>query len=422
MPKDGIPAPPPRSPLRVRTSGPVASRRAATPAAPEDARHRILLIGFGHVGRALARRLHDLGHSVGVTPWRVVGIVDSRGAIWDERGVDLAAALETKEATGRLGGGSWRCWGALEAIRQVRPDVVVEVSVTNSERGEPGASHVLAALAAGADVVASNKGPFALRYDEVRVAAERTGREVRFGTTVGGIVPILETLVERLPGAEVEEVRAVLNGTTQFILSEIAEGRGFDEAVVEAQERGFTEPDPSWDLEGHDAALKAAIVHNCLFSPAISAAEVGREGLRPEVVPAVRRARQRGRALVLRGHVRPGSARVALEEVARDSPWAASGATNTFEVRTRRAGTLLLQGRGAGAEETAAGILADLAGLRGSHTPALSPARAAPEWLQGAAWPPVPSEPRAATEERPKGPAAPDVPAPPVSAAEVRAW
>ncbi|MDE1821795.1 MAG: hypothetical protein KGJ23_14925 [Euryarchaeota archaeon] len=350
---------------------------------------RVLLLGFGHVGRAVAERLLEEGHGDPDFPWRVVGIVDSRGALIDEAGVDLRAALSSKTTAGRLEGPTWRDWDALQALDELRPEVVVEVSVADPVRGEPGTTHVLAALDAGADVVASNKGPFALRHREVLAAVARTGRRVRYGTTVGGIVPILETLVERLPTAEVTQVRAVLNGTTQFVLDRIAQGASFDDAVGEARRTGLAEPDPSWDLDGHDAALKAAILHNALFTPPITAAEVPRDPLGPDLIPRLQKLRSEGKGVAFVTTVRAGSAEVRCEEVRAGSPWSEGGPANVFEISTRRVGTLLLQGRGAGPQATATGVLADLTSLEalsGHDGPRLRGSA----WIERSQWPPRP--------------------------------
>lgn len=349
MAKDGVPLPP--GPLQPPTP----------PSGP--APRRVVLVGFGHVGRAFASRLAEVTGSERVQRWKVVAIVDSRGAWVDESGVDLRAAVSRKSARGALSGPEIRRWDARTTIEALRPDVVVEVSVSDPEQGEPGAGHILAALEQGADVVSSNKGPFVLRWEEIVALAERQKRSVRFGTTVGAIVPILETLAERLPAAEVTQVRAVLNGTTQFVLSEIARGQGFDQAVSEAQARGYAEPDPSRDLGGIDAAFKATLVHNVLYSPPIEAASVAREPLRPRDVGWIRQVAREGAAVAAVATITRGRAEVRLERVPQKSLWALPGPSNVFEIETRYAGTLVLQGRGAGPAETAVGLLGDLSGL-----------------------------------------------------------
>lgn len=372
-------------------------------ASAPDAR-RVLLVGFGHVGRALALSLARAGHGRPGFPWRVVAVVDSRGAVHQESGLDLAALVAAKEKSGQLQGTSYRATSALSVIAEVRPEVVVEVSVADPTTGEPGTTHILRALSQGADVVTSNKGPFALRYREVQAAVSRSGRRIRYGTTVGGIVPILETLVERLPAAGVEEVQAVLNGTTQFVLARLSEGDSLEAATDLAREQGLTEPDPSWDLGGHDAALKAAILHNALFAPPISAADVPREGIDAGVEAVARQARTQGRCVVLKATVRRGHAEVHLSEVPIASPFAAPGPINVFEVTTRHAGRLLLQGPGAGAEVTAAGLAADLASLEtsaaspGARWEPVVPVVRSDPWIGRASWPPTPPvEPSIAT-------------------------
>lgn len=385
MVKDGVP-PPPRV-RAVDTSGADGAR--ATP-------RRVVMVGFGRVGQAFALRLHEAGHGRSGFPWRVIGVVDSRDGVSSERGLELRTLVQRKRRTGRISGPGRREIGAVDLLGQLRPDVVIEVSVSDPITGEPGTRHVLTALAVGAQVVASNKGPFGLHYPQVQAAVHAAGRQVRYGTTVGGIVPILETLVERLPPGEVVELTAVLNGTTQFILGRMAEGADLASAIRDAQAQGLSEPDPSVDLRGEDAALKAAILHNALWSPPLSASDVPREAISEDLAPVVRQAKTVGRRIVLLAKVQPGSACVGLTEVAEDSFWASSGPINSFEIVTRHAGRLRLQGAGAGTEATVAGLLADLAAVEGRTVPAQGTWREQlrPDpchyLLAGTVWPPAP--------------------------------
>ena len=336
-------------------------------------RPRIFLLGFGGVGRTLARRLLETGPTRAPV-WNIVAVADSRGVLYDEGGVDLAEALRVKETTASLGPAGARAWDAREALARVMPDIVVEATLSDPLRGEPGTGQVLQALRGGADVVTCNKGPLAVRYAEVEQALRASGRRLRYGTTVGGIVPILETLVEHLPAAEITGVDAVLNTSTQFVLHRLGCGLSFPQAWEEARRLGYTEPDPRRDQEGWDAAMKAAILHNLLFGRPIAPVDVRREPLTPDSEARALRAIQNGGRLVSLTRVRSGQASVELTEVDADSHWVLPGGVNRFCIETRRAGTLSLEGRGAGPEETASGLLADLLTLlRGSGPSSASP-------------------------------------------------
>ncbi len=243
--------------------------------------------------------------------------------------------------------------------------MVVDVSVSDAVRGEPSTSNLLTALRAGRDAVTSNKGGIALHGHRVARAAAAARCRLRFGTTVGGLVPILEVLVQHLPPGEVLRVRGVMNATSQFVLTQLAEGRTFPEALREGKRLGFTEPDPRRDLDGTDAAFKAAIVHNCLFVPPLHPKEIPREPVTPSLERRAQRARQRGHTLVALAEVRPGAGAIRIQEVPIESAWASPGATSIFEVETRGLGTLRLQGPGAGPEATAAGLYSELLELAG---------------------------------------------------------
>jgi len=312
-----------------------------------------------------------------------VAILDSHSCVADPNGLDLRRVLRAKESSGRLGGAPVYPWDLTEALRQVPCDVVVEMSVSSLEDGEPGTSHLLSALGAGVDAVTSNKGPFALHYRKLAHAARSNACQLRFGTTVGGPIPILELVVDHLAPGEAMRVRGIANSTTQFILDRVGHGASFDATLREAQRLGIAEANPRRDLEGWDAAWKAAIIHNCLFAPPLDPARIPRDIVRPSVVFRARRAVDAGKALAVLADIRPGRASVRLVEVPGDSPWAVRGSSHIFEVETRGSGRILLQGWGAGPAETASGIYADLIALHADRSRGTRSA----ETIR---WPPLP--------------------------------
>jgi homoserine dehydrogenase len=150
---------------------------------------RISIIGFGAVGQGIARSIlakKGYLHKQGID-LRVIGISDSKGSEINPRGIDIENALNRKKQKGTVAKGEE---SALDVIRNVEHDIVVEVTPTNIDSGEPGLSNMYAAFETGRHVVTSNKGPLALRFTELKETAEDNGLFFRYEATVGGAVPI----------------------------------------------------------------------------------------------------------------------------------------------------------------------------------------------------------------------------------------
>ena len=172
---------------------------------------------------------------------------------------------------------------ALEALRLPCADgrvVVIETTVLDAERGEPATSHVRNALAAGAHVVTANKGPAAFAYHELAALADRAGRAWRFESAVMDGVPVFSLVADAMPAIRVSAFRGVVNTTCGYILAAIERGVPFADALAEMQRPGIAEADPSLDVDGWDAAAKAAALANVLLDARITPHDVDRAGIR----------------------------------------------------------------------------------------------------------------------------------------------
>jgi homoserine dehydrogenase len=313
---------------------------------------RLAVLGAGAVGRAVAEAAPDRGHAV-------VGLADSTGAAVDPGGVDVAAVLDRKDRTGSVGGRSHA------DLLSADYDALVEATPTTLGDATPAFDHVLTALERDRHAVLANKGPVAQRYGDLRAAADHSGGRLLFGAAVGGAMPVLPT-VREFGAGDVTAVRGVLNGTTNFVLSRMAaEGLGYEHVLAEAQDLGVAEADPSFDVEGTDAALKFVILANVLAAGerefTIGDADV--EGIRGLPGSALDLAAEDGRTVRLIGEATTERASVRPRLVPEDGPLAVSGTRNVVQIETRTAGQVHVSGRGAGGPETAAAVLADVARL-----------------------------------------------------------
>ncbi len=340
---------------------------------------RVLLIGFGNVGRRACRLLTlERTRFPGLADLdpAVVGIVTrSRGALANAAGVDLLRALREMEAAGRFDPANPEVVGTdgLAAARELEYDVLVELSTLSIEgRGEPAVSHIKAALERGRHVVTANKGPIAFAYDElVSLARSRQCALLHEATVMDG-APVFNLRRACLRGCRIEELRGILNSTTNFVLSCMEEGRALDEAVSVARERGFAEADPRHDLEGWDAAAKIAVLANVFMHAGLTPLDVEREGILSVTVEQARKVRAGGKRLKLLcrawregGGVR---ARVGLEEIPVGDPFASgTGAGGILQISTDLMGPILVAQEAPTLDDTAYGVLGDLLTLAGSH-------------------------------------------------------
>jgi homoserine dehydrogenase len=316
---------------------------------------RVALLGCGTVGTEVARLIteqaSDLRARVG-RPLELVGIAVRRRNR-NRPGID--PNLLTTDARSLVSRGD--------------VDLVIEVIGGI----EPARSLILTALEHGASVVTANKVLLAEDGATLFAAAEQAHADLYFEAAVAGAIPIIRPLRESLVGDEITSVIGIVNGTTNFILDRMdTDGAGFDEALAEAQELGYAEADPTADVEGFDAAAKAAILASLAFHSRVRAADVYREGITEVTTADVASAREIGCVVKLLaicqlspagpgGQERTVSVRVHPAMIPRSHPLATvGGAYNAIFVESQSAGRLMFYGPGAGGSPTASAVLGDL--------------------------------------------------------------
>ncbi len=309
---------------------------------------KVAVLGCGSVGSQVVRLLTDqagdLTARVGARV-ELVGVAVRR--LDAQREVDVPADLLTTDADGL-----------------VRGDVDLVVEVIGGI--EPARSLILAALENGASVVTANKALLAEDGSTLFEAAAKAGRDLYYEASVAGAIPILRPLRESLAGDRVTRVLGIVNGTTNFILDQMdSTGAGFADALDEATELGYAEADPTADIEGFDAAAKAAILASLAFHTRVTAADVHREGISEVTAADVQSAQEMGSVVKLLAicDLKDGavSARVHPAMIPRSHPLASvRGAFNAVFVESEAAGQLMFYGPGAGGAPTASAVLGDL--------------------------------------------------------------
>ncbi|MFT4946865.1 MAG: homoserine dehydrogenase [Natronomonas sp.] len=312
---------------------------------------RVAVMGAGAVGSAILELAAQYGHTV-------TAMADSSSAAVDSDGLDAAAVLDRKDRDGVVGDA-----GPEDALN-AEYDVLVEATPTTLGDAQPGFGHLQAALERNRHVVLANKGPVAERYGDVRDLEADSEGEVRFEATVGGAIPVLST-IESFGPAQITAVRGVLNGTANFILSRMQnEGLNYEHVLAEAQDLGVAEADPTFDVEGTDAALKCVIVANVLQNEAeFSLADATVEGIHELPASSLDLADEDGQTIRLVGEVTADGVRVGPRLIPENSALAVSGTQNIVQFETTYAGSLFNSGRGAGGPETATAVFADIGHL-----------------------------------------------------------
>ena len=291
----------------------------------EKATPRLILCGFGRVGRAFARLLVDraalLREAYGLDP-RVVAVADLDGSacLPDGAGAsgglpleELAVHFEAKRSLGAFPGVGRPGWSGREVIEGVAADALVETTPTNIRDGEPALTHVRLALGRGLHVVSATKGPFLRHHAELRALAGRRGAALKVSAAAAAALPTLDVGQVALAGARVAGFEGILNGTTNYILSRMAaDGAAYAEALAEAQRLGIAEPDPSLDVEGHDTANKVVIIANAVLGADLTPERVRVEGITRVTPEAIARAKGAGAVIKLIGRAaREGAGLVA---------------------------------------------------------------------------------------------------------------
>ncbi|MHA1967671.1 MAG: homoserine dehydrogenase [Candidatus Hodarchaeales archaeon] len=333
---------------------------------------KIAFIGFGVVGQGLAEILveqkEELKEKYGFE-YQIVAVSDTiKGAVYDEKGLDVENLLNIVKRTGKIDDypGGIRGWDSLKTIEETNSNLIVEVSWTDITTGEPAISHVKAAIESKKHTVMTNKGPIALAVRELMSLAERNEVQIRFEGTVLSGTPAINLGVYNLAGSKISKVAGIVNGTTNYILTEMEKGLDYDAALAQAQELGYAEADPTADVEGYDALGKIVILANVVMGGNLTKDQVTCQGITKITANDIEEAKKEGKRWKLiagaefqndgsvKAYVRP-------EKISLDHPLAAvSGPINALTYTTKYLGDVTIVGPGAGREATGFSLLTDI--------------------------------------------------------------
>jgi homoserine dehydrogenase len=338
-------------------------------------RLRVWLAGFGTVGQwlagALVSQADRLAGQYGIEV-AVVGVSNRRdGFVHDPDGLELASLLGLVAAGRSIGEQPGvRHWSStIEGLRATGADLLVEVTASPPTDGEPGLTHMREALQRGIPVVTSNKWPVALHGVELAELARSRGVAFRAESTVMSGTPVLSSLVDGLAGAAPVAIRGVLNATANFILTRMAQGETYEDALGEAQGAGLAERDAAADVDGHDAVAKVMILSALVFETQLRREQVARSGITPIAPSEIQQAGTSGARikhvatldLSERGGAANPIARVELERVGDGDPLAnVDGTMNAIVCRAEPIGEVTIIGPGAGPRLAGQGVLSDL--------------------------------------------------------------
>ncbi len=264
---------------------------------------RLSLIGFGNAGREFARILLEKGDKLSKEfdcEFEVVSITTkSKGCLVDENGIDIKRALDELESIGKFSkdNPALSNLNSMQVIEKVAADVVVEITTLNIETGQPAIDHIKAALNSGKHVITTNKGPIAWAFEELCALAKNKNKLFLFEGTVLDGAPVFNLVRETLLGCEVTEFRGILNGTTNYLLTELEKGTDYDEALKKAQKMGWAEADPTMDVDGWDPVAKTTALLNVLMHANVTPNEIKRKSIKDISKDDLKKARKQGKTI-----------------------------------------------------------------------------------------------------------------------------
>jgi homoserine dehydrogenase len=339
-------------------------------------KQNIAIIGFGTVGQGIAEILLEkkkfLKDKYGYE-FTIVAIADSiYGNIYNPRGIHVQEALDLAKQKQPLRHDKYK-HDTVQMIKDCNADLICEVTYTDLRNGGAAMAHINAAFNTGKHVVTTNKGPAALKYRDLKRIARNKGVEFRIEGTVVAGTPVLNLAEGCLAGCEIKKIKGILNGTTNYMLTEMEKGMDYASVLKVAQELGYAEADPTGDVEGFDARAKVSILGNVLMDSSLPIAHIHCKGI-TEITPKdIEEAKKQGKRWKLIGSIERKDGEmvgsVGPEMVDLSHPLASvMGAKNALTFTTDLLGDVTIIGPGAGRHETGFALLNDILAIHNIKT------------------------------------------------------
>ncbi|MDH5430267.1 MAG: homoserine dehydrogenase [Nitrosopumilus sp.] len=329
---------------------------------------RIILCGFGVVGQSLVKlfdsRSEDLYAKYGLKP-RIVGVFDSKGSAVDQSGLDFNRLIYVKKKFGTVKkyADKKNTMSGIDMLKNIEADVLIETTASNYKDAEPGMTHITTAMKKGMHVISVNKGPLALAFPSLLELATYNQVMFKFSGTVGGGTPILDYAKNSLRGERITSFAGILNGTTNYILTNMGTGISYNDALKDAKDKGYVEADESLDLDGLDAAAKLVILANWVMGMKVTLPDINCTGIRKITSEDIKKASKNNSSIKLIASCNKDLI-VGPKEVSNDDPLCVNGTLNAIAFTSEHSGTQTIIGKGAGGMETASSILRDLLDIR----------------------------------------------------------
>ena len=330
---------------------------------------RTILIGLGTIGQSycqlLENRKEDLLTNYGIDS-KIVAVADSKGVAIDEKGINISDILSVKKnnkSVSELSIGD-KSKTSIDLIEEIDAELLVDATPTNIQDGEPSASLLESAMKTKKNIITANKGPLALAFSSIVEKADYNNVILKYSATVGGGTPVLEFGRKCLEADKILEMHAILNGTTNYILTEMDDrGLSFQDALKEAQELGYAETDPTLDVDGFDAAAKLVIMGNLLLGKELVLNDLKIDGIRDITQKDITKAKDNGNTIKLIASVND-MAKVEPVIISKDDPMSVAGALCSVKFVSEFAGEEIIIGKGAGGMETASAMIRDLVEIK----------------------------------------------------------
>jgi homoserine dehydrogenase len=303
----------------------------------------------------------------GIKP-RVVACIDSKGIAHSQTGLDLERVLNVKEKYGEVGKYSESIFNTDNYIENIDAEVLLELTPTNLTTAEPGLSHIISGLRTKKNVITVNKGPLALSFSSLVELSEYNNVMLRFSGTVGGGTPVLDFAKHCLKGDRITSFTGILNGTTNYILTKMANGLHFSEALQDAKEKGYAETNPILDIDGDDAAAKLVIMANWIMGYKVTLKDVDKTGITNIKQEEIIKATREGKSLKLIATCDKEQLFVKPIPICKDDPICVNGTLNAVTFQSEHSGAQTIIGKGAGGVETASSVLRDLIEIKENFT------------------------------------------------------